>query len=81
MLDWRRSDLLHGGARLLAEDLENALDTRLPEGPQAPTDRADQRLGTTHGQSLDDICAATEATVHENRHTPGFQVEDSGIIA
>jgi hypothetical protein len=32
-------------------------------------------------KAFDDICAATEATVYEHRHTPRSRVEVSGIIA
>jgi hypothetical protein len=38
-LDRRRPDLLHRTARFCAQDFENALDTRLPEGAE-PTDKA-----------------------------------------
>src|SRR5215469_8263898 len=69
MLDRRRSDLLHGGARFVTQDLEDALDTRLTEGTKAPQIGPPDayRLGA-HGQSLDGICAATEAAVDQHSH-------------
>ena len=64
MLDRRRSDLVHGGARFLTEDFENTLNTRLTEGAKAPQIGPPDAYGLcAHGKRFDDICAATEAAV------------------
>src|SRR5215472_3059552 len=77
MLDRRRSDLLHGGARFVTEDLEDALDTRLTEGAKAPQIRPPDADGLrAHSQGLDDICATTEAAVDKHRDTAADCFDD-----
>jgi hypothetical protein len=75
MFDRRRSNLLHGGARLVTQDLEDALDTRPTEGTKAPEVGPPDAYGLrAYGQSLDDICAATEAALDQHSHPPSDEI-------
>ena len=59
------------------QDLEDALDTRLTEGTKAPqTGPSDAYRLRAHGQGLDDICAATEATVYKHRDPAADCLDD-----
>src|SRR5262245_7234459 len=79
MLDRRRADLLHGGARFLTEDLEDPLDTRLTESAEAPQIGPSDTDGLcTHGQSLDDVRATAETAVHKHRHAAANRCDNFG---
>src|SRR5207237_4021485 len=55
----------------------DALHTRLPERRKPPEiGPPDTNSLGTHGQSLDDVRAATEAAVHEHRHAAADRVDD-----
>jgi hypothetical protein len=77
MFDGWRADLLHGGARLGAQNFEHALDTRLTKCPEAPQIRpADAHGLCAHCQCFDDVGAATEAAVDQHRHAIADRLND-----
>src|SRR5438552_10404289 len=79
MLDGRRTDLLHGGVELDAQQLQHALDARLAERAETPdvwppdADRA-----RAEAQRLDDVGAAAEAGIDQDRHAPLHGFDDFG---
>src|ERR1044071_1620265 len=78
-LDIRRADLLHGGVEFDPHQLEHALDTGLPEGAETPDVRAaDADRAGAEAQRLDDVGAAAEARVDQDRHAPAHRLDDLG---
>src|SRR5262245_28509948 len=68
VLDRGRAHLLDHGVRLLTQDFEDTLDTGLAEGAEAPDvgpPHAHRRRA--HTERLDDVRAATEARIDQNR--------------
>jgi len=76
MLDRRSTDLLHDGVRLDAQQFERTLDAWLPEGAEAPDIRpAHAHRGRSHAQRLDDIGAAAEARVDQDRNAALYRFD------
>src|SRR3954467_14681260 len=68
MLDRGSADLLHHGVGLGAQKLEHALDAGLAEGAEAPDiGPADADGVGADAQRLNDVGAATETTVDDDR--------------
>src|SRR2546425_5597398 len=77
MLDRRSADLLHDGARLDAQQFERTLDAWLPEGAEAPDVRAAHaHRGRSHAQRLDDVGAAAEPRVDQDRDAALHRFDD-----
>ncbi len=81
VLDARRAELLHDRAQLDPKQLCHALHARLAEGAQAPDVRAaDADRGRAHAQRLDDVGAAAEAGIHQDRNPALHRFEDRGWV-
>src|SRR5919201_1674679 len=77
VLDGGRADLLHHGVRLDAQELEHAFDAGLPEGAEAPDiGPPDAHRRRAHAQRLDDIGAAAEAGIDQDRHAALHGLDD-----
>src|SRR2546425_2146339 len=76
VFDRRRADLLHGDAKLDAQQLEHTLDAGLAERAEPPEIRpADAHALRAHRQGLDDVGAAAKAAVDEHRDAPAHGLE------
>ena len=79
MLQRRRAELLHGGARLLLQQVEHALDARLAEGAEPPEiGPADADGARAERQRLDDVGAAAEARIDQHRDAAVDRLDDLG---
>src|SRR5260370_3393737 len=77
LLDRRRADLLHHGVGFDAQTLEHALDAGLAEGAEAPDiGAAHAHRGRAQAQRLDDVGAAAEAGIDEDRHAAFHRFDD-----
>src|SRR5262245_35017429 len=74
-----RADLLHRGVELDAHQLEHALDAGLTEGAEAPHVRApDADRVRAQAERLDDVGAAPETRVNQDRHASAHGLGDFG---
>src|SRR5690349_10626418 len=77
MFDGWCANLLHGGVKLEAHQLEHALDTRLAEGAQTPDVRtADADRASAEAERLHDVGPPAEARVDQDRHAPTNRFND-----
>src|SRR5712672_2662823 len=76
-LDVRGADLLHHAVGLDAQELEHALDAGLAERAQTPDVGAPDADGRcAHAQRLDDVGAAAEARVDQDRDAALHRLDD-----
>src|SRR5436190_12296009 len=77
VLDARRTDLLHGGVKLEAHQLEHTFDARLPECAEPPDVRpADAHRARAQTQRLHHVGAAAEAGIDEDWHAAANCVDN-----
>jgi len=73
----RRAELLHRDVGLGAQNSEHAFDAVLTKGAEAPqVGPTDTHRLRAHGQRLDDVGAAAEATVDQHRHAAADHVNN-----
>src|SRR5262249_36544576 len=77
LLDRGRADLLHHGVGFRAQQLEHALDAALAEGAKTPDIGPPDAYGLrADAQRFDDIGAAPEAAVDDDRDAPVHRLDD-----
>jgi len=77
LLDRRRAHLLHRGVGFGAQKLEHPLDAALAEGAEAPDIGPPDTDGVgADAQRFDDVGAAAEAAVDDDRDAPVHRLDD-----